>query len=95
MSGKPDAILIDVKDNVATAIRPLQHGEKASVNTNSGILMVTVTMDIPPNHKFATRDIKAGEHVVKFGEIIGVATANINQGSHVHTHNLRSIHGRK
>jgi arabinonate dehydratase len=39
-------------------------------------------------HKIARRAIAAGEPVVKLGEIIGVASAPIAAGDHVHSHNL-------
>ncbi len=46
--------------------------------------------EIPAGHKFALKDIKKGEYVVKYGEIIGKATADIKKGEWVHTHNLKS-----
>lgn len=45
---------------------------------------------IPAGHKFALRDIKKGEYVIKYGEIIGRATEDIKKGEWVHTHNVRS-----
>ena len=45
---------------------------------------------IPAGHKFALKDIKKGEYVVKYGEIIGRATADINAAEWVHTHNVKS-----
>ncbi|MBQ8508991.1 MAG: altronate dehydratase [Clostridia bacterium] len=41
-------------------------------------------------HKFALRHIKKGEDIIKYGYPIGHATADIQAGEHVHTHNLRS-----
>ena len=41
-------------------------------------------------HKYALRDIKAGENVVKYGSPIGHATCNISVGEHVHTHNVKT-----
>lgn len=46
--------------------------------------------DIPAGHKFALRDIAAGEYVIKYGEIIGRATSDIKKGEWVHTHNVKS-----
>ena len=43
---------------------------------------------IPPGHKVATRLIKQGEPVKRYGQIIGFATQTISQGEHVHTQNL-------
>ena len=45
---------------------------------------------IPSGHKFALRPISCGEYIVKYGEIIGRATADIQQGEWVHTHNVKS-----
>ena len=45
---------------------------------------------VPTGHKFALCDIKAGDCVIKYGEIIGRATADIKAGEWVHSHNLRS-----
>ncbi|MBQ8374213.1 MAG: altronate dehydratase [Clostridia bacterium] len=45
---------------------------------------------IPAGHKYALKAIKKGEYVIKYGEIIGRATADISAGEWVHTHNVRS-----
>jgi altronate hydrolase len=49
---------------------------------------VTAASRIPPGHKIATRAHAAGEPVRRYGQIIGVATAPIAPGEHVHSHNL-------
>lgn len=46
--------------------------------------------DIPAGHKLARREIAAGEFVIKYGQIIGRATADIKAGEWVHSHNLKS-----
>lgn len=45
---------------------------------------------IPAGHKYALRHIGKGEAVIKYGEIIGRATQDIEKGEWVHTHNVRS-----
>ena len=45
---------------------------------------------IPAGHKYALCDIPKGEYVIKYGEIIGRATADISVGEWVHTHNVKS-----
>ena len=39
-------------------------------------------------HKYALRDIAAGENVIKYGMPIGHATCAIRKGEHVHVHNV-------
>ncbi len=45
---------------------------------------------IPAGHKYALCDIKQGEYVRKYGEIIGRASQDIAKGEWVHTHNVKS-----
>jgi hypothetical protein len=56
----------------------------------------TVTQDglrvargVPFGHKVARRRIIRGEAVIKYGVEIGVATADIESGEHVHVHNCQ------
>ena len=49
-----------------------------------------VEVNLENGHKYAARPIAAGENVVKYGQVIGVAKADIAVGEHVHTHNVRS-----
>ena len=48
------------------------------------------TDKIPAGHKYALKDIKEGDYVIKYGEIIGRATQDIAKGEWVHTHNVKS-----
>lgn len=43
---------------------------------------------IPRGHKVALRDIAPGERVLKYGQVIGLASQPITAGDHVHSHNL-------
>ena len=45
---------------------------------------------IPAGHKFARVDIKKGEFVIKYGQVIGRAKEDIKAGDWVHTHNVKS-----
>ena len=82
------AIVIDKKDNVATALRDLQQGESVRVEVGDDTVDVTVSQTIPFGHKFALTDIEAGQPIVKYGEIIGLATRKILKGAHAHVHNV-------
>ena len=56
---------------------------------NVGVSL-TGNENIPAGHKFALRDLKKGEYVIKYGEIIGRATQDISEGEWVHTHNTET-----
>lgn len=75
-------IIINPLDNVAVALCDL---EKRGIYEG-----VTLVNDIVKGHKFALRDIKAGENIVKYGSPIARATADIKAGEHVHVHNVKT-----
>ena len=49
-----------------------------------------VEVDLKSGHKYALRDIKKGENIIKYGFPIGHATLDIKKGDHVHSHNLKT-----
>ena len=86
-----NGVIIDEKDNVVVAIRQLEAGADVAYPLPAGGEGHVVTKEaIPLFHKIARTDIKKGDKVVKYGEYIGVATLDISQGEHVHTHNCES-----
>ncbi len=73
-------IVIAPIDSVAVALVPLKKGEEYE-----GVLLKE---DIEKGHKFALKNIRTGEKVIKYGEVIGRATKDIAPGEHVHSHNM-------
>ena len=49
-----------------------------------------VEVNLEDGHKYAARDIKKGEDIIKYANPIGHATCNIKKGEHVHTHNVKT-----
>ena len=49
---------------------------------------VRVAARVPAGHKIAVREIKSGDAVRRYNQIIGFATRDIRTGEHVHVHNL-------
>ena len=49
-----------------------------------------VAVDLETGHKYALKDIDSGEHIIKYGEVMGEATCPIREGEHVHTHNVKT-----
>ena len=49
-----------------------------------------VDVNLADGHKYADRDIKAGENIIKYGCPIGHATSDIKKGEHVHSHNVKT-----
>jgi (2R)-sulfolactate sulfo-lyase subunit alpha len=80
-------------DHVGVAVRDLKQGESVTGVSQRGHREVTVTLqhDVPLGHKVALERRQIGEPVVKYNEIIGLASAPIAVGDHVHVHNIRSV----
>jgi hypothetical protein len=83
-------LVISERDNVATALEALEPGRTLEI----GHASVTVREPIQRGHKVALTRIAAGGAVMKYGGAIGTAIADIEAGSHVHTHNVASRRGR-
>lgn len=49
-----------------------------------------VDINLENGHKYALRDIKAGENIIKYGNPIGHAIVDIAKGEHVHNHNIKT-----
>lgn len=77
-------LVLDPSDNVAVALSALVAGKEALV----GLSTIRVRADIPAGHKIALANIEAGSDVLKYGEVIGIATQEIRCGDHVHIHNV-------
>lgn len=87
-----NAMAIHPRDSVAVALRDIE-GE-AQVRVGDAIQVVALGMPIPMGHKLALRRHERGDEVLKYGQRIGVATAVIEPGHHVHVHNMASCRGR-
>ena len=73
-------IRLSPDDDVVTVTRAHQAGELVDTVTTTGL--------VPSGHKVALRDLKTGEAIRKYAQIIGYAGQDIAAGDHVHTHNL-------
>lgn len=63
------------------------------MRVGKGIRKVELRERIPFGHKFALHSIPRGTSVLKYGEVIGESTADIEPGDWVHLHNLASARG--
>jgi hypothetical protein len=82
----PRALVLDPADNVAVAVVALAEGERLQLDAGT----VTLVDAIRFGHKLATSPIANGTPVIKYHEVIGLASADIAPGEHVHVHNVVS-----
>ena len=75
-------IQLNPQDNVSVARAVIPAG---TVLPGSNVV---ARNEIPSGHKISIQPIEAGQPVLKYGQVIGTASAAIQPGEHVHLHNL-------
>lgn len=89
------AIKLNDKDNVASVFDTVVAGDFVQVIDKRGhSFELKILQDIPYGHKVAIAELSVGDQVTKYGEEIGIASAVIHVGEHVHIQNIESIRGR-
>jgi len=78
------AMVINPRDNVAVMVEPVSSGGAVEAGGET----ITANNDIRQGHKIALKDIAKGEAIIKYSEVIGLATADIKRGDWVHSHNV-------
>ena len=76
-----DVVVLSAADDVAVAVRALPAGHAVAPG-------IETRAPIPAGHKVALRAVAVGAPVVKYGQVIGEALADIVPGDHVHVDNL-------
>jgi altronate dehydratase len=90
-----DALVVHPDDDVAVALHDLLADNTVEIRRAGTIIRTQLPQAIPLGHKFALHAIAKGTAIRKYGEYIGIATADIAPGSHVHVHNMESRRARK
>ena len=88
-------ILLHPKDNTITVLKDLSKGEELVIEDGGQREQIILRDNIIYAHKTARIHVAKGSDVVKYGEVIGVATKNIEPGDHVHVHNVDSKRAKK
>ena len=84
-----NAVVIRPNDTVVTVTEAIAEG--GEIRYAGCREPVVALQDIPVYHKIAIAAIAKGSPVFKYGEQIGLASADIRVGDHVHVHNLESV----
>jgi hypothetical protein len=79
-------LLMSRDDNCLIARVDLKAGATVVIDGRE----IALPEDVRLGHKVARRDLAPGDKVLRYGAIIGTATAPIAIGAHIHTHNLES-----
>lgn len=82
-------IRLSEKDNTAVVLLDLK-GNECLEEIDPELIAAE---EIPYGHKIALTDIKKGDNILKYGEVVGRCTKDIPKGGWVHVHNVESIRG--
>jgi LDH2 family malate/lactate/ureidoglycolate dehydrogenase len=88
------AVLLQPDDDVAAVLEAVTVDDVIAVTIGTSgktVSELTVRQEVPFGHKVAVRDIVKDKPVHRYGFPIGIATSDIKQGEHVHSHNMRSM----
>ncbi len=90
---KHSILLHEPHDDVGVAVVDLKKGTIAGAVTLEGKPAGKVKLlgNVPLGHKVAMRDVAKDKTVIKYGREIGKAVQEIAKGTHVHTHNLKTM----
>tara|TARA_R110000744_G_scaffold216730_5_gene335503 strand:- start:156 stop:446 length:291 start_codon:yes stop_codon:yes gene_type:complete len=60
------------------------------VTHDNSTFRLTALEAVPIGHKIALKDMAKGDTVFKYGEDIGIMTADVKKGHHLHTQNCKT-----
>lgn len=81
----PAVIKLHHNDNVGVAARPVPKGYPIDDDQHPA------HANIDAGHKVALTVVEAEQPILKYGQVIGLASRRIEVGEHVHTHNLTML----
>jgi altronate dehydratase small subunit len=84
-----EAVMLNPEDNIGVALVDLKPGAKVKIYSRE--VWVKLAEPILYQHKFSVIPIDSGKEIIKDGVVIGKATQDIEQGQHVHTHNMTGL----
>ena len=89
----PHFIVHEPKDSVGVVVvDQILAGEEVIgwVMETDETISMNATEEVPLGHKLALKDISVGETIFKYGQDIGKAVGDIQQGGHVHVQNVKT-----
>ncbi len=93
MNSAPDFLVHEEGDSVGViVVEEVDAGQEMTgwVMSTDATINITALDPIPLGHKVALFDIEEGDDVIKYGEHIGRAVADIGKGRHLHVHNVKT-----
>ena len=83
-------IILDKRDNVGTALKDIRDGTYLLSDGHRESSIVVREL-IRAGFKVSLGEIKKGEYIYKYGNVIGIAVKDIDAGDKVHIENIKSL----
>ncbi len=83
-------IILNKRDNVGTALKDIPGGEYI-LNYGGNESIINTKKLIRAGFKVSLGELKKGEYIYKYGNVIGMAIKDINPGDEVHIENIKSL----
>ncbi|MCQ4727056.1 UxaA family hydrolase [Anaerotignum faecicola] len=86
-----NAIMLRPIDNVVTVVGDVKAGDTVNYVMDGKNESVVAKEDIPAFHKISVKPIKNGEHIIKYGQIIGGIVVDAEAGQWISHKNIISL----
>lgn len=87
-----NAIMLRPVDNVVTVVSDVEAGDTVVFSKDGKQCTVEAAESIPAYHKIAVSDLKKGDHIIKYGQIIGGLTVDeVKKGYWISHKNIMSL----
>jgi hypothetical protein len=81
------ALVLSQRDHVGVVLDDVAKGGTVEFRAPDG----TTYGSLAARHKIARSVVQRGEKLLRYGQPIGIVTATVAAGDHVHVHNLTSM----
>ena len=86
-----NAVMLRSVDKVVTVVDDVKKGDTVLYKKDDVECEIFAVEDIPAFHKISVVDLKKGEEVTKYGQVIGGMTEDADKGSWISHKNIMSL----
>ena len=86
------AMLLHASDNSAVAVEDILKDETVEIVCKGEVTKnIVAKADIPFGFKVSTEDTKENSNILKYGQVIGMASCPVAQGDRLHVENIKGL----
>lgn len=86
------AMLLHPDDNSAVAVEDISKDETVEIVCKGALTnTITALADVPFGFKISVQEIPESRDILKYGQVIGMASCNVAQGDRLHIENIKGL----